>query len=1359
LCAFDSPLSSDDLVFLHHSCGANWLDSGLDAALTAKPYIDERNDITYGTVLAPDAGRPASLGGTPGDQTDMRHWLPWFNDYFESIRTHGCANGVNRIVMFKSCYPTSNISSDGSEPGDPFSPEQTLANYRAVFRHPSGSGSTYTHNGYPYQALGDLFADHPDTIFVIVTAPPLHYGPTDATTDANAARARTFNQWLKTDWLNAYRQAHPQHRNVVVYDWFDLLAHPASHPDHPNRLRDEFGGGGGDSHPNAAANTHSTRSFALDPSNFLDQAWQAFTRPSGRLVEVNNANELRAAIADLQDHDTLLLADGNYQNGSPLILNNADHVTLRSASGDASRVILRGRSSFSTGGNYDELDDILRVRNCNNLHVEHLRFEEAHGYGIKLELDGTANPNGIHISDCHFRNIGTRHIKGTRDPGDDQKRIREGSVRNCRFENTVTPPATGGWHADGDYVAGIDAMCLADWVFEDNEFRGIRGRNAVGRSAIFIWHHSENLLIRRNRILNCDRGITLGLSGDISGYHVNQALVCNNMISLRSGDGLSSDSGIECWTVNEVKIYHNTIWRHENPNGRGIRFIANIHNTEMVNNLVRGRLVFDGGLSISRNENNLSGDLPLSTFVHPASCDLRLTASASNALDGGLILAEVPEDFSGNPRDLTPDLGAWEGVSPSEVDNSPPLAPQGLSGNAFGAHRIDLSWDASSDPGQNAIPPSGVGSYRIYRDGELAASTTATHYSDTALDPASSYTYTVSALDLAGNESPGSNPVELTTEALGNSVHDLRARHVPTLDAAMKATLRQVRKRGITLERDEGVLGQWGDSITHSQAYLGALASYGMVDISPSNGHDYEPILLWMGASPGSADNPLYHFKGGSHCNDSGWRITNALGALSGAISRVNPSWSLTMYGTNDIRNDQWNATRYGILLARFIEANVQAGIVPVLSTIPPCVGYEARVMEANTTIKAVGTALNIPVVDLYALYLELHPDDWASVLLGDGVHPSHTYGSGDLSDDALRDDGYNIRNILTLDIAEKIRSIIFDNATAEGGESAPLVTVHSPSHPYLTHQANLQAQFEIEHDSGPAPEGFSWVLDLQPRTEPDTTQDGTQNTLSLEIPAAGIWYFHVRARNGSNWGPTVHLPVIATANPTFALRRSGYPALSVADTLISVNWGGDDNFGASPVLNTYNGGSARESRALFRFDLTDLPAQGLSAAWLVIHLQLPLTQSFRWELFSILNAWQEGTGNGNNDQSGVMWNNAPAYAETPTRSGTLAPGDAHLQTEVTDHVRAWLQGSQSNHGFMLQHLEIWRALEPITSEYGAETLRPMLLLEYAAPSNHAPVLSPIGNRSVRANQSIQFQIQAGDPDDDPLEYSASTPE
>ena len=136
--------TDDDLVFIHHSCGRQWLESGLHKALKKKDYIDSRNDIHYGADFEPDAGRPDSLEPAPGDKTDMNHWVRWFNDYLGSVLTEGCKDGRNRIVMFKSCFPNSTIEEEGQEPGDPFTGTRSITNRKAIFRHPEGPGTRMT---------------------------------------------------------------------------------------------------------------------------------------------------------------------------------------------------------------------------------------------------------------------------------------------------------------------------------------------------------------------------------------------------------------------------------------------------------------------------------------------------------------------------------------------------------------------------------------------------------------------------------------------------------------------------------------------------------------------------------------------------------------------------------------------------------------------------------------------------------------------------------------------------------------------------------------------------------------------------------------------------------------------------------------------------------------------------------------------------------------------------------------------------------------------------------------------------------------------------------------------------------------
>ncbi len=290
---FSFGLSSADsltvnIMFIHHSVGRNWLDHSLRESLSGKGFIGEVNEITYGSVLDPDNNRPASLGDIPGDLTDMNHWILWFNDYLGGIKTFGSESGFNGIIMFKSCYPNSNIVDDGEEPGDPFSSTHTIANYKAIYRHPQGRGYVYSHNGYEYKPLEDIFAENPDFLFIPITSPPRHYAPVDGTDDDQAHRAYRFNEWLKNDWLSDYNDAHPGFDNVAVFGLFDILSYADDDSSHPNRLKAEYGGESGDSHPNGTANGVLTEIFSGSENSFIDLAYELFCSGEDGISDENS---------------------------------------------------------------------------------------------------------------------------------------------------------------------------------------------------------------------------------------------------------------------------------------------------------------------------------------------------------------------------------------------------------------------------------------------------------------------------------------------------------------------------------------------------------------------------------------------------------------------------------------------------------------------------------------------------------------------------------------------------------------------------------------------------------------------------------------------------------------------------------------------------------------------------------------------------------------------------------------------------------------------------------------------------------------------------------------------------------------
>jgi uncharacterized protein YkwD len=105
-----------------------------------------------------------------------------------------------------------------------------------------------------------------------------------------------------------------------------------------------------------------------------------------------------------------------------------------------------------------------------------------------------------------------------------------------------------------------------------------------------------------------------------------------------------------------------------------------------------------------------------------------------------------PGEDSGTP---TEDAGV-----PSDL--TPPSIPAGLGATASTCGQVDLSWQSSTDTG------SGVRGYRLYRGGALLKEVIGTAANDTSVAPGTAYTYQVSAVDHAGNESDLSDSSTVT---------------------------------------------------------------------------------------------------------------------------------------------------------------------------------------------------------------------------------------------------------------------------------------------------------------------------------------------------------------------------------------------------------------------------------------------------------------------------------------------------------------------------------------------------------------------------------------------------------------------
>ncbi|MBC7546725.1 fibronectin type III domain-containing protein [Candidatus Saccharibacteria bacterium] len=90
------------------------------------------------------------------------------------------------------------------------------------------------------------------------------------------------------------------------------------------------------------------------------------------------------------------------------------------------------------------------------------------------------------------------------------------------------------------------------------------------------------------------------------------------------------------------------------------------------------------------------------------------------------------------------------------ADHVAPSIPNGLASSATTTSATDVTWNAASDD-------IAVTGYRIYRNGVFLAATTTLTFSDGALHYGRSYSYEITAVDAAGNESIRSAPLVVST--------------------------------------------------------------------------------------------------------------------------------------------------------------------------------------------------------------------------------------------------------------------------------------------------------------------------------------------------------------------------------------------------------------------------------------------------------------------------------------------------------------------------------------------------------------------------------------------------------------------
>jgi len=402
----------------------------------------------------------------------------------------------------------------------------------------------------------------------------------------------------------------------------------------------------------SAAGSSDTKNSRLEIINPPVQKWfpiaPALPKADELTILVSDVQGLIRAINQAKVGQTILIEDGHYMMPRYVQI-SANNVTLRSASGRRERVVIDGAES--------QHRELLGVRACSGVTIADLTIQNIQCNGFKINSE--TNIQNLTIYNCIIHNIWQRGVKGVKVPKENCEAIRP---KNCRIQYCLfyndRPKRLSDDPADianGNYVAGIDVMFAKDWIISDNVFVRIQGRTYEGRGAIFIWHDSQDCIIERNIIIDCDVGLQLGnphRPSEIE-YHCIRCIARNNFITR------APEAGIVTVYTKDCKLLNNTIHDPESRLQRLVRTVFTNDGLFIANNLISGPGIRNESENKITFLNNLIKDVT-DNFIDPARGNLHLKSTAVDAVDKGLTRADILEDIDRQQRDAKPDIGADE---------------------------------------------------------------------------------------------------------------------------------------------------------------------------------------------------------------------------------------------------------------------------------------------------------------------------------------------------------------------------------------------------------------------------------------------------------------------------------------------------------------------------------------------------------------------------------------------------------------------------------------------------------------------------------------------------------------------------
>ncbi|MFP4521632.1 MAG: hypothetical protein ACLFQK_05750 [Fibrobacterota bacterium] len=391
--------------------------------------------------------------------------------------------------------------------------------------------------------------------------------------------------------------------------------------------------------------------------------------PQTNAVVCSSVDDLLQAHSEMLAGNTrnIVLTDGTYdlttRSGFDLGLRiAADGSSITSQSRDPEKVTIISKGFTST----DLEDEAVKIE-AGNITLAYITIKDVRANGLKIQ-ETTRN---VMVHNVYFVDICERGIKVPLDVT-----ATDVTVQYCLFEQITSMSEVPNPQMNGDYIAGMDIMKARNWRVHHNVFKNIQGTNGAARGGVFYWRDCQNMVTENNLFINCDRALSYGnTAGD---NNVNGGIIRNNYIIK------GVESAFEIIACSDVKVYNNSVYSPDFPS-LSVKLESNGSGNEIKNNILMGSTALRSGTMPDTASNLIvwsqSGYKDFSAY------DLRLSSTATAAIDAGLNLAEVQYDFSGNPRDEYTDIGAAE----YEYE-----APEIISLSIVrGGRQVDFMWEST----------------------------------------------------------------------------------------------------------------------------------------------------------------------------------------------------------------------------------------------------------------------------------------------------------------------------------------------------------------------------------------------------------------------------------------------------------------------------------------------------------------------------------------------------------------------------------------------------------------------------------------------------------------------------------------